>query len=401
MKEIFPSIQTRREDLIAFLREIIAIPSPCGREAAVIERISAEMTRLGYDEVRLDGLGNCLGRIGSGKRLLVLDGHCDTVAAGGREQWRHDPYAALLRDGVIYGRGAADQKGGLAAAVYAGAVLKTLGLPQDISLLVTASVLEEDFEGLCWRYLIEAEQLVPKAVILTEPSDLSLRIGQRGRLEMKVTVRGRSCHGSAPQLGDNAIYKMTPVVQDIEALNRSLSGDSPLGPGSISVTDIRSSAPSLCALPDKAVIHLDRRLTEGETRRTARAEIEKLPAVTAARAAISIPRYRVKSYTGLELTQDAFYPAWLMDRNHPLVRTAEDTSRKILGRDPHTGVWAFSTNGVATKGSFGIPTIGLGPGREADAHTVGDQVKADDVVSAAAWYTALISELAGKDLSSG
>ncbi|RPI77955.1 MAG: YgeY family selenium metabolism-linked hydrolase [Desulfobacteraceae bacterium] len=384
---------TEHEALIAFTREIIAIPSFCGKESQVIERIRREMEKIGYDRVWVDGLGNCLGVIGQGKRLIALDGHCDTVGIG-TAPWPHDPFKTGSKDGIIYGRGAADQKGGLAAAIYAGKIMKQIGLPADCSLMVTASVLEEDYEGLCWKYIIEEEGIRPEAVLLTEPSNLAIRLGQRGRVEFKVSVQGRSCHGSAPQRGDNAIYKINPVIREIDLLNDSLSGSMPLGKGSIAVTDIRSAAPSLCAIPDSALIHVDRRLAQGETLEMVRKQLSDLPAVRNASAKVHVPDYSVESYTGKVYPYQAYFPTWLMEQKHALAQTAVKAHQKQFAEEASIGVWRFSTNGVTTKGVHDIPTIGFGPGLEEHAHTVQDQIKEADLVKAAEFYCAFVHEWA-------
>ena len=176
------------DDLVNFVRDIIAIPSISGNEQKVIERIRQEMVDLGYEMTKVDGLGNLIGRIGTGKRIIALDGHCDVVDVGNPETWSVDPFKGDMKDGVIYGRGASDQKGGLAAAVYAGKILKEFVLPADISVIVVASVLEETLEGASWQYIINEEKILPEAVLLTEPTNLAINIGQRGRMEDRKSV---------------------------------------------------------------------------------------------------------------------------------------------------------------------------------------------------------------------
>jgi len=375
-------------DLVRFLREIIAIPSFGGGEGAVIDRLKREMEACGYDEVWTDPMGNLFGRLGTGARLLAVDGHCDTVGAGSPDGWKIDPFKGDHRDGVIYGRGASDQKGGLASAIYAGKILKDAGLPEDMSLLVAATVLEEDYEGLCWQYIVREDKIVPDAVLLTEPTGLGIRIGQRGRMEIKVQTWGKSCHGSAPDRGENAIYKIAPIIQDIERLNARLSAPPVLGKGTIAVTDVRSTAPSLCAVADSATIHLDRRLTEGETPESALEEVRRLPSVAAAHARLTVPEYDARSYTGLTYPVKACCPMWLMERTHPLVDAAAQAYQSLFNEPAGIDVWAFSTNGVATKGVFDIPTIGFGPGEEKYAHTAEDRVRSADLVKAVAFYAA-------------
>lgn len=386
--KIKQNAQRLKSNLVAFLRDIIAIPSMNGREEAVVQRIREEMEQLDYDKIWTDGMGNLFGQIGSGKRMLVLDGHVDTVGVGNLDNWDHDPFKGKCSDGVIYGRGASDQKGGVAAAVYAGRIVKELGLPADISLLIAPTVLEEDYEGISWKYILEQGDIKPEAVLLTEPSNLGIRIGQRGRMEIKVSAKGISCHGSAPERGQNAIYKITPVIRDIDELNRRLASPSVLGKGSITVTEIKSSSPSLCAVPDLATLHLDRRLTEGETMESCIKEIMGLDSVKSIDAAVFVPGYNVKSCTGLVYPTDAYYPMWLMEEHHPLVRTAVRVYESQFSRKADVGVWQFSTNGVSTKGLYNIPTIGFGPGEEEHAHTPYDQVKETDLLKALEFYAA-------------
>jgi putative selenium metabolism hydrolase len=388
--------ESLREDIATLLREIVAIPSLCGDEEAVIDRLREIMEDFSYDEVRVDDFGNLHGRIGKGKKLIAIDGHADTVDVGNPDNWEVDPFEGAYRDGVIYGRGATDQKGGLASAVFAGKILKELGVPDDVSVLVVASVYEEDLEGLCWRYIIEEEGIVPEAVLLTEPTNLKICTGQRGRTEIKVKTQGASCHGSVPDRGVNAIYKMAPVIKEVEELHRRLHSNSILGKGSVTISDIRSTAPSLCAVADSCTLHLDRRLTEGETLETSLKEIRDLPSVKASGAEVSVPQYDAKTHTGLVYPSDAYFPAWLMDRSHPLVQTAQEAFEGQFGEKAEVGVWQFSTNGVATKGLHDIPSIGFGPAPEEHAHTPRDQVKVDDLVKAMAFYAAFVWSMGGR-----
>jgi len=388
--DIASAAKSMTDDLVRFLQDIIAIPSMCGGEEAVIVRIRQEMEKIGYDRIWVDPMGNLFGQIGTGDRVVAFDGHCDTVDVGNPDNWHVDPFEGNLQNGVIYGRGASDQKGGLAAAIYAGKILKAVKIPENLSFLVVASVLEEDFEGLSWKYIIEEDKIRPRAVILTEPTDLSIKIGQRGRMEMKLQTRGMSCHGSAPERGENAIYKIAPIVQDIKRLNQNLSSSSMLGKGSIVVTDISSNAPSLCAVPDIAAIHMDRRLILGENCETSLQEINDLDSVKDIKAEIFVPEYRAKSYTNYTAQTKAYYPMWLMDESDPLVQIAKDAHQKQFEGKAHIGTWMFSTNGVATKGLFNIPTIGFGPGKEEHAHSPEDQVKVDDLVKAVSFYASLI-----------
>ena len=390
MNEILKIARSLEGEVAAFLREIIAIPSMSSEEGAVIERIREEMARVGFEETRVDGLGNLLGRIGSGPRVLVIDSHCDTVDVGNPDLWTIDPFQGDMRDGVIYGRGACDLKGGLASSVYAGKILRQVGVPADVTLWVSCTVQEEDCDGLCWKYIIEEENFRPDAVLLTEPTNCNIYRGQRGRMEIKVQTEGLSCHGSAPERGVNAVYKMAPIIREIEALNERLKDDPFLGKGTVTISEIKSTSPSLCAVADSCTIHLDRRLTAGETIETALAEIRALPAFQQAGAKVWLEEYRTPSYTGKVFPMEKYYPTWVLEEDHPVLAAAVASYRNLFDREPLVDKWTFSTNGIATMGLHGIPTFGFGPGLEEHAHSPYEQITTDHLVRAMAFYAEFV-----------
>jgi len=381
-------------DLAAFMQAIIRIPSLSSKEGSVIERIRAEMLRVGFDEVDVDPMGNLIGRIGSGPYVIALDGHADTVDTGDLSLWDRDPHSGDIENGILYGRGASDQKGGIASAVFAGALLKATGVPDNITLYVTATVQEEDCDGLCWQYIVNESGLRPDLVVITEPTSLRIYRGQRGRMEMEVRTSGVSCHGSAPERGINAVYKMAGIIADIEKLNENLEPREPLGKGTVTISDIRSTSPSLCAVADSCTIHLDRRLTVGETEVSSVAEILALPSVQSAGATVTVLEYAVPSHTGLTYPTRKYYPTWDIDEDDPAMSTAKDAYRAVFGAKPETGFWTFSTNGVAIAGMHGIPSIGFGPGHEHFAHAPNEQVEVEHLVCCTAFYTALVETLA-------
>jgi putative selenium metabolism hydrolase len=391
------------EEAVAFFREIIQIPSFSGREENVVKAIRHRMETLGYDEVRIDDFGNVLGRIGHGPRTIAFDAHVDTVEVGDSRLWKVDPFAAEVQDGVIYGRGASDQKGGMAALVYAGALIKKLDLAHEWTVWIVGSVLEEDCDGLCWHYILSQEVLAPDLVVLTEPTDLQVYRGHRGRMEIEVTTRGVSCHGSAPERGVNAIYRMAPVIRGIEALHGDLRDDPDpfLGAGSVTISEVRSTAPSLCAVSDSCTIHLDRRVTAGETDEMALAEIGAiLEREGLGDAEISVPEFERPSHTGMVFPMRQYYPAWALPENHRYVQAALGARNQIIGEPGRPGRWVFSTNGVATMGLHGVPTLGFGPANEVHAHAPTDQCPVDHIGKAVAFYATLVA-LLEEDASGG
>ncbi len=394
MKDIpFDSIiekaQSYRAEMSDFLRDMISIPSESCDEERVIARIKEEMEKVGFDEVRIDKMGNIIGRIGHGKRLIAIDAHIDTVGIGDRKLWKHDPYDGYEDDDIIVGRGASDQEGGMASMVYAGKIIKDLGLEDDYTLLFTGTVQEEDCDGLCWQYLIEEEGLRPEFVVITEPTATNIYRGHRGRMEIKVSTQGLSCHGSAPERGDNAIFKMAPILLELEQLNERLHHDDFLGKGTLTVSEVFFSSPSRCAVADGCTVSVDRRLTHGETHLDALAQIEALPSVKKAGATVEMYRYERPSYTGFTYPTESYFPTWVLEEDHVVCQSAVDTYEHLFKSKPVVDKWTFSTNGVSIMGRHGIPCIGFGPGREEEAHAPNEKTYKDELVKAAAFYAAM------------
>jgi putative selenium metabolism hydrolase len=385
------------QELVAFLVDLLAIPSPSGKEGPVTARIAAEMRKLGFDEARIDGLGNVIGRVGSGPRIVAFDAHVDTVEAGDRAQWSFDPFKPRVADGKVWGRGAADQKGGLASMVHAGRIIRELGLDRGFTLLYIGSVQEEDCEGMAWKYLVEEEKIRPELVVLTEPTSLAIYRGHRGRMEIEIEVRGRSCHGSAPERGDNAAYKAARIAMEIEKLNGKLANDAFLGKGTVAVTEIVSGSPSLCAVPDTARLHLDRRLTASETKESAVAEArEAAKCAGVPDARVFVPEYRAASHTGRVYPYEKYFPTWTLEESSPWLKKAASAYAGLFGREPKVDKWTFSTNGVGIMPFYGIPCLGFGPGNEPQAHAADEYCPVEDLSLAAAFYVALVATLTDK-----
>ncbi|PKK88437.1 MAG: YgeY family selenium metabolism-linked hydrolase [Candidatus Wallbacteria bacterium HGW-Wallbacteria-1] len=377
------------KEMVQFIRDMIRIPSESCQEKEVVQRIAEEMRKVGFDEVIIDPMGNILGKIGSGSKVIAMDAHIDTVGIGSLKEWSFDPYQGKMEDGIIYGRGASDQESAMASMVYAGKIIKDMKLEGDYTLYVVGSVQEEDCDGLCWQYIINEDKIKPDCVVITEPTNLAIYRGHRGRMEIGVTTFGVSCHGSAPERGKNAVYMMAKIANEIEKLNDRLTPHEFLGKGSVTVSYIDCKTPSLCAVPNECYIHLDRRLTMGETKDSAVAEVED----AVRRAGLSKDEFKVEvlmydtpSYTNCVYPTEKYYPTWVLEEGHPLLVSAERTFREVFAAEPKVDKWVFSTNGVATMGMHGVPTVGFGPANEIYAHSVNDQVPVEHLVKAAAFY---------------
>ncbi|HAH08383.1 MAG TPA: YgeY family selenium metabolism-linked hydrolase [Elusimicrobia bacterium] len=388
-KQLRKAVQSYKKDIVAFARRIVATPSFSGKEGALVKVLAAEMRKVGFDQVQTDRMGNIIGRIGSGKTKIMMDAHIDTVGIGDRSAWKWDPFKGKFDGKNIFGRGATDQKLSMASMVYAGKAIKDLKLKGDYTLWVVGSCLEEDCDGLPLLHLIGKEGYKPDFVVLTEPTDLKVYRGHRGRMEMKVVTKGRSCHGSAPERGDNAVAKMSPIVTEIEALRKRLKKDKFLGQGTVCVTCIECKTPSLNAVPDECTIYLDRRLTAGETLKLAVGQIQTLPSVRKAKAKVEVLQYEAVCWTGLKVGQEKYFPTWVLPEKHKLVQAAVKAGTDALCRKPVVDKWVFSTNGVASAGRLGIPSVGFGPANEVYAHTVNEVMPVDHLLKAAVFYAAL------------
>ena len=433
--------QGYQADMSNFLRAMISHPSESCEEKEVVMCIKAEMEKLGYDKVEIDGLGNVIGWMGTGEKIIAIDSHIDTVGIGNINNWEHDPYQGYETDDIIYGRGGSDQEGGMASAVYGAKIMKDLNLiPENYKIMVVGSVQEEDCDGMCWQYIVnkyfpskEEAQKQIEFVISTEPTDGGIYRGHRGRMEIRVDVKGVSCHGSAPERGDNAIYKMADILQDVRALNENDDADETeikglvkrlnpkynpehwedarfLGRGTCTVSQIFYTSPSRCAVADSCAISIDRRMTAGETWDSCLKEIEDLPAVKkyGSDVKVSMYMYDRPAWTGTVYETECFFPTWinketaahvqaLIDAHHGLWGEKRighsDADPKLdamhLRERPLTDKWTFSTNGVSIQGRYGIPCVGFGPGAESQAHAPNEITWKQDLVTCAALYAAV------------
>lgn len=381
--------QAYENDMTRFLRDLVRIPGESAAEKGHIDRIAQEMQALGFNKVEIDPMGNLLGYMGNGEQLICFDAHVDTVGIGHPGNWTFDPYQGFENDMEIGGRGASDQLGGIVSSVYGAKIMKDLGLLSDrYTVLVTGTVQEEDCDGLCWQYIINEDKVRPAFVVITEPTDGNICRGQRGRMEIRVEVAGVSCHGSAPERGDNAIYKMADILQEVRALNSSLPVDPFLGQGTLAVSEIFFTSPSRCAVADSCAISIDRRLTVGESYQLALDQISALPSVKKHSAKVFMYSYDKPSYTNLVYPTSCYFPTWVIPEDHPATLAMVEAYRGLYG-SPVVDKWTFSTNGVAIMGRYGIPCIGFGPGREAQAHAPDEKTWKTDLVKCAAVYAAL------------
>jgi len=394
--EIQKRVAAHRDDIIKFMREICAIPSMESKIGPVGERIGAEMRKLGFDEVRFDKMGNILGRIGNGPKVLVYDSHIDTVGVGDPAGWEWDPFEGKVEHGVLYARGSCDEKGSTPGMVYGLAIARDLGLLGGLTVYYFGNM-EEWCDGIAPNSFVEADPKVrPDFVVVGEPTKMQVYRGHKGRVELKITASGKSAHAASHHLGDNALYKMLSIIAGIRDLDAHLPSDPFLGKATVVVTDAKISTVSINAVPDGFTIFIDRRVTFGETKEEAVQQIRELiPGYLRNQIEVEELFYDEPSYTGFVFPVDKYYPAWALDESHPLVQAGQKTVEELWGGRRPTSKWSFSTNGTYWAGKAEIPSIGFGPGDEEVAHAVHEHIRLDDVVQATEWYALFPGMLKG------
>lgn len=397
VKDIKKLTAEYEKDIITFLQEMVRIPSPSGKEKQVAERILAEMEKLEFDDAWMDEVGNVIGRIGpeQAERNVLYDGHIDTVGIGDRKLWKYEPLSGTVADGYVWGRGSADNKNATAVQVYGAAIARKIwGQSLPIGIYVIGSAMEEDCDGLAIEYAIKHSiRAKINAVVLGEATNCRIYRGQRGRIELCIETHGKSAHASEPSLGENAVYKMADIIKSIEELNEHLASDPFLGKGTIAVTNIECDTNSLNCVPYGCRIYLDRRLTRGEDRELALKQLNAIPAVKQAKAKVRVLQYEATAWTGKKVSAEKYFPTWTIVEDHPLVQAAVVTYRQLFNEEPVIDKWRFSTNGTATMGKMGIPTIGFGPGDEQLSHIADERLPILEIPTATAFYAGLPAQL--------
>lgn len=321
-RSYYSELGDKTSEMNDFLREAIRTPSLSGEEGAMAEHVAKEMEGLGFD-VETDGMGNVIGRKGSRDgRTILFDGHLDHVQPGAPEAWSHEPYGAEVVDGVLYGRATVDMKGALAAMIYGCAAPEIQG-----EVILACVVHEETNEGVATRNIIRETGAKPDACVLGEPTDLGLSIGQRGRCVLRVVTRGVTSHASMPDLGRNALYEMSPIIERIREANKRLPGHPFLGSGTMAVTSIACRPGAGPIVPDYCEIQVDRRLVPQESLDGVLSEIRGL----APGAEVELLEDELRCYTGYQEKAGQYFPGWITDRGNYAVWRASRPWRRESG----------------------------------------------------------------------
>ena len=379
--------EAHRTELIGFAQELVQTRSLSGQEEELAAVVQEEMERLAYDAVWVDKAGNVIGRMEGGDGpSLMLNGHMDHVDAGDPALWRYPPFAGEIHDGELWGRGAADMKGALAAMVYAGGLVKRLDgyLPGD---LFVSAVVQEEVGGLGARHL--AKTLAVDRAVVGEASGNQLRRGHRGRVELYACFQGRSVHASMPHLGTNPHFSMARFVEGLQKLE--MVSDPVYGRSSVAPTRVSVSPDSGNITPTTLELVLDWRNVPGEGPEEIEAKLNQLldgSLLEDCRGEIEIAAKALVSYTGFELTYRDCFPSFTTPADHPWLLDARSTLERTLGRGVEVGTWRFATDG----GHFaeaGTAVLGLGPGDDAVVHTAVERLPIDELLESVVGYMAL------------
>ncbi len=387
------SHQTDDKHLLAFCSKLLQTRSYSGEEGEVARLLCQEALALGFDQASCDEYGNALcrlsGRASGSPRILLFDGHMDTVPVN-PDNWTHDPFGGLVEEGRIYGRGASDMKGSLAAMLYGIARLADLKDSFCGDIYLCGTVNEEQFEGVALGKVLS--KIKADLVVIGEASEMALKIGQRGRAEIRLEAVGKAAHSSNPQAGYNAVYSLLDYIALLR--DETPPGDPFLGEGISVLTDIVSQPfPGASVVPYHCAATIDRRLLAGEDRQAVLDRYGRLAALLKERdpeteIRISIAYGSERTYTGAEIESDRFFPAWKLEEDDPLVGLALEAVGKA-GLEPSISKYSFCTNGSMSAGEMGIPTLGFGPGREDLAHVDDEYLEVKELYQACRVFTEL------------
>lgn len=383
-------MENMREDLIKFVQKAVQTRSYSDEEGELARLIAETMRGLGYDEVKIDSVGNVVGRIGSGKTVIHFDGHMDTVQVNDAGEWQVPPFSGEIVDGAIWGRGSVDMKSALCAAVYGAAAARDAGLLEGKTVYVTGTVCEEYCDGENLKHFYEEFQVKPDYCVICEPCDNVITLGHKGKAQIRIITHGVSAHGSAPEKGKNAVYEMAEIISRVERLNNELSAKE--GPhGTIVLSDISCVSASLNAVPSECSIYLDRRLALGESLSQVKREMDQLIAGKDAHWEVGTLHHT--SWNGGKLDYEPMHEPWSIDEESPLALALRHAYSQVYGRECGTyDFWDFGTNAI-TPVAMGVPTIGFGPGEYKLAHMRDEHCSVEKILEACEVYKRLIGEL--------
>jgi putative selenium metabolism hydrolase len=401
LKKVEETVESRKQEIITFLQEAVRIPSVSCSEGRVVDFLRERLVGLGFDESKVDEMGNVYGILrgkkGDQGKTLLYNGHVDHVPPGDMEE----PYSAKIVDGrrfgvegeVIYGRGTADMKAGIVSMIMGAVIAKEIVGDLSENVTITGVVMEDVTPGHPGpKFLMQNDKLHADAVIITESTNLNLNVGHRGSSLIVITFSGRSCHASQPSRGTNALYHAAKFVSKFESLSKSFPSHAVLGHPTAAITELKVYPGALNVIPDRCDVFIDYRYTPEYEPKNLVKEIENLIAHLKSEdksvlAEVSVLKKHLKSHTGFEFDIDSINLPFYTNPDESIVKIGADALNAI-NRRSEIGTWIFGTDG-AYFANLGIPTIGIGPGEERFAHTLKEHVKVTDLLQATKIYTTI------------
>lgn len=380
-------VETNRQELIVLAQKLVQTPSPSGAEGQLAALLQAEMERLGYDRVWRDEAGNVIGYIkGGAGPSLMFNGHMDHVDAGDPDQWHYPPFGGEIHDGELWGRGATDMKGALAAMVHAGATIKQLNTvpPGDVYV---SGVVQEEVGGLGARHL--ARTLPIARVVIGEASGNHLRRGHRGRVELRAQFEGRAVHASMPDLGINPHYSLARFVSGLRTLD--MASAPVYGSSTVAPTRVTSEPESANITPSALHLVLDWRNIPGEGVPEIVDQLERLMAGSLepeCQGQIEVASKELATYTGFAMAYPDTFPSFTTAVDDPWLSQAQASLAAALGREIEMGIWRFATDG-GHFAAAGATVLGFGPGDATVVHTVEERLPVDELVESVIGYATL------------
>jgi succinyl-diaminopimelate desuccinylase len=378
---------------VEFLQKLIRTEGLPGEEEETAGIVRAEMEALGFDEVWVDDAGSVVGLVRGRERhpSVMFNTHLDHVDVGDPSRWPHPPFGGELAEGRVWGRGAVDIKGPLAAQVEAVGRLAAAAEPPPTDVYVSA-VVQEEIGGLGARHM--SEELAPDLVVIGEPSSNQLRRGHRGRTELTVHVTGRSVHASVPETGVNPLYALAGFLERLPGVE--LPEHPELGVTTVAPTLIRTDQRSHNVVPGEVWLTLDIRTGPETTPEILLGLLEPIlqeavEAVPGSSGEILVPAKEHTSWKGVVRVIPAVNPSWIRSENDAAVVTAGNVLEAALGERPPLGVWHFATDG-GHFAAHGSTVVGIGPGEEGLAHTVRESIELSQLETALDIYEALARE---------
>lgn len=376
--------------LLRFVQKAIQTRSYSNEEKEFAELMVQEMKKLDYDEVWIDAVGNVIGKMGCGEKIIHFDGHMDTVQVQDETLWKVPPFSGKIVDGNIWGRGSVDMKSALCAAVYGAADARDRGYLEGKTIYVTGTVCEEYCDGENLKYFYKEANLTPDYCIICEPSDNVITLGHKGKAQIRIKSHGVSAHGSAPEKGKNAVYEMAEIIKRVETLNKRLQKKGHPH-GTIVLTDISCVSASLNAVPGECTIYLDRRLALGEKLDDVKNEMEEL--IAGKDASWEVGTLYHTTWTGAKLVYEPMHDPWKIDEDSHLCKALRCAYKEVYGREAESyDFWDFGTNAI-TPIAMGVPTIGFGPGEYKLAHMRNEHCSVKKIQEARDVYSRLLTHI--------